>query len=339
MATFIIVDTMAMFHRVRHATRGDNEVKTGLALHILFNIIKAAWQKFDGDHLVFACDKKSWRYSVYPKYKAHRKLKQAIRSAQEKADDEYFFSVMNDFLDFVESRTNATLLVENGVEADDWIARWTQLHPDDHHVILSGDSDFFQLISPNVWLYDGIKEWTYRHDSVLDDDGNDAATKRNEMRKNPFTGKKERVSVTHPVPIPDPEWELFLKCMRGDAGDGIFSAYPRIRENKLMDAYDDRKTRGFAWNNVMQQTWVNHDGETVKVADAYEFNKSLIDLTRQPEEVKQLMDEGIINAVQKAPVSDIGLRFLQFCDKYNLVNVASRPTDYAKFLAASYRKV
>jgi hypothetical protein len=43
--------------------------------------------------------------------------------------------------------------------------------------------------------------------------------------------------------------------MRGDPTDNVFSAYPGVRtkgsKNKvgLMEAYEDRNSKGFNWNN------------------------------------------------------------------------------------------
>ena len=55
---------------------------------------------------------------------------------------------------------------------------------------------------------------------------------------------------------PNPEFMLFEKCMRGDTSDNVFSAYPGVRtkgtRNKvgLIEAFDDRQTKGFNWNNL-----------------------------------------------------------------------------------------
>ena len=72
-----------------------------------------------------------------------------------------------------------------------------------------------------------------------------------------------------PKEIPNPEWLLFEKCMRGDASDNVFSAYPRIRKNKLLEAFEDRTNQGFAWNNMMLQRWVDHNNVEHRVKDDY----------------------------------------------------------------------
>ena len=49
----ILVDTANTFFRARHVIRGDTSEKVGMAIHIMMNSIKKAWQDFDGTHLVF----------------------------------------------------------------------------------------------------------------------------------------------------------------------------------------------------------------------------------------------------------------------------------------------
>ena len=51
--THILVDTANTFFRARHVIRGDASEKIGMAIHIMMNSIKKAWQDFDGTHVVF----------------------------------------------------------------------------------------------------------------------------------------------------------------------------------------------------------------------------------------------------------------------------------------------
>ena len=104
-----------------------------------------------------------------------------------------------------------------------------------------------------------------------------------------FDKKGKRVLDTktkEPKAIPDPQWLLFEKCIRGDSSDNVFSAYPKVRKNKLEEAFKDRQNKGFAWNNLMLQRWVDHNGEEHRVLEDYERNRRLIDLTQQPDDIK-----------------------------------------------------
>lgn len=344
-ATYVLVDASNLFHRCKHATMGDAATKAGMALHICFNSLRQIWRKFDATHIVVALDKKSWRREVYPDYKAHRRVQEALKTKSEIEDDELYFGAMNHFVEFLKTRTNVTVLESVGCEADDFIARWIDLHPNDNHVILSGDSDFYQLLSDKVKIYDGVKGWTITTTQILDEKDKPAIKKRTVTEKvTTLSGntKEKKSTETFSVEPPDPEYELFKKIIRGDSSDNIMSAKPGARENGsskkpgIREAFEDRHGRGYDWTLFMQDEWEDHEGNTVKVLDAYHRNKQLIDLREQPEEIKQLMDSVILESVQKIKKSGVGIWFLKFCDEMNLVNIAKHPTDYATFLQAPY---
>jgi uncharacterized protein (DUF1919 family) len=130
--------------------------------------------------------------------------------------------------------------------------------------------------------------------------------------------------------------------MRGDSGDSIFSAYPKVRETKLKAAWEDRNDLGYNWNNLMLQEWRDEDDDgnekTVRVLDAYNFNKMLIDLTQQPHEIKGLMDEVIVESVQQPRKQGVGIHFLRFCERNGLVNLSKESADHAEYLNAPYAR-
>ncbi len=70
--------------------------------------------------------------------------------------------------------------------------------------------------------------------------------------------------------------------------------------------------------------------------DRYEFNRSLIDLTMQPDDIKELMDNTIVEQVQKTRKTGIGIHFLRFCERNGLVNVSKEANDHAEYLNAPY---
>lgn len=344
-ATFILVDASNLFHRCKHVTMGDAATKAGMALQICFNSLRQIWRKFDATHIVVALDKSSWRHEVYPDYKAHRRVQDALKTKSEREEDELYFNAMKVFVEFLRTRTNVTILESVGCEADDFIARWIDLHPDDNHVILSGDSDFYQLLAPNVKIYDGVKSWTITTDQILDEKDKPATKKVTVTEKiETFSGKNKTVkkSIEEVINPPHPEYELFKKIIRGDSSDNIMSAKPGAREhgsNKkpgIKEAFDDRNGRGFDWNLFMQDEWIDHEGNKIRVLDAFHRNESLIDLRKQPEEIKDLMDAVIVEAVQKPRKTGVGVWFLKFCDEMALINLAKNPNDYAVFLQANY---
>jgi hypothetical protein len=347
MATYAIVDYSNLIHRCKHATTGDAATKAGMALHICLNSLKQIWHKFKADHVVVALDRSSWRREVYPEYKAHRRVQEALKTKSEREDDEFYFETMKLFIDFLRLRTNVTILEADRCEADDFIARWIDLHPNDKHVILSGDSDFYQMLSDNVTIYDGVKSWTITNKEVLDENGKPASKKKTIVEKMTTKSgkvKEQKRTETIAIAAPDPEYELFKKIVRGDASDNIMSAKPGVRENGsakkpgIREAFDDRKGQGYDWTFFMQDEWEDHNGNFVKVQDAYNFNKKLIDLRCQPDEIRDIMDAVIVEAVQKPKKQGVGIYLLKFCEQMSLVRIAQNPAEYANLLQACYTK-
>ena len=268
--THILVDSLNMFYRARHVVRGDDiETKIGMAYHIMFSAINKAWRDFEGSHVVFCFEGRSWRKDHYVPYKANRKVARDALTPREQEEDQKYFAAFDELKAFIEQKTNCTVLQHKQCEADDFIARWIQNHPDDKHVIISSDSDFYQLINENVTQYNGITNQHIRLDGIYNDRGK------------PVIDKKTK----EPKPAPNPEFMLFEKCMRGDTSDNVFSAYPGVRtkgtKNKvgLTEAFADKETKGFNWNNMMLQRWVDHNGEEHRVLDDYQRNVILCDLT------------------------------------------------------------
>lgn len=315
---YLLLDTHNLFHRSKHVVHGDAYTKSGLALHVIFSSILKSWNLFGADHLVVALEGRSWRKEIYPPYKANRVVKDNLKSAREREDDEIFFEVMDDFVTFITEKTNCTTLQSQGLEADDFIARWCQTHPDDEHVIISSDTDFYQLLAPNVTIYNGVKMHHITLDGVTDEKGD---TVMNKLKTAPL--------------VFDPVWELFKKCMKGDPGDGIWPAHvPRTRETKIRAAFDDRDTKGYSWNNLVLDEWEDHEGVKDTVYNRYIRNVELVDLTQQPAPIKQLMDNVIDEQHLTPPRNQIGWYFMKFCAKHDLININKYPEPYAKVLSA-----
>lgn len=326
MRTFILVDSMNMFFRCKHVARGsDIDMKIGMAMHIMFNSVKKAWRDFKGDHVVFCLEGRSWRKDSYIPYKANRKVLAARRSPREIEDDDLFFEAFNSMVEYLDHKTNCSVIREPDSEADDLIATWIQSHPADQHIIVSSDSDFFQLLAENVKIYNGVSDQIITIDGVFDG-----------KKGTPVMDKKTGA----PVKTPDPQWLLFEKCVRGDTSDNIFSAYPGARlkgtKNKtgITEAFADRLAGGYNYNNFMLQRWTDHEGRDHRVRDDYERNRMLIDLTAQPDHIKQRCAQVVQDAVNKPRISQVGIYFYKFCAKWNLQRMSEIPNDYTEFLNA-----
>jgi len=316
---YILVDTANTFFRARHVINGSADIKLGMAFHITMNSIKKAWQDFNGTHVVFCLEGRSWRKDYYAPYKRNRSDARAAHTEKEAEEEKVFWEAFDTFKTFLSEKTNCTVLQHKQLEADDLIAGWIQAHPNDDHVIISTDSDFVQLIAPNVRQYNGVMETTTTHEGIIDKKGKRVIDKKTKEAKD----------------VPNPEWLLFEKCMRGDPTDNVFSAFPKVRKNKLQEAFEDRKSKGFAWNNLMLQRWVDHEGKEHRVLEDYERNRKLIDLAAQPDNIRTTIDT-IVKNVQPKTVDQVGIRLLKFCNLYDLQKIADNIQQYAEPFQAKY---
>ncbi|WNA15994.1 53EXOc domain-containing protein [Xanthomonas phage XaC1] len=320
--TYLLVDTQNCFHRAIFAAQrsADTWTKIGLSLHITLSGINKMQQQMNADHVVFCAEGRSWRKDVDDSYKRNREAATNSKTKAEQEEMQLMFEMVNDFMDFVDTKTNSTLLRAPKCEADDFIARWVQTHPEDEHIILSTDKDFHQLLASNVKQFNPVQEFLYTIDGVYD--------VRNKSKK-----AKDKKGVD--IPVPDPEFSLFLKCVKGDTSDNVFSAYPGVRMKStkkavgIEEAYNDRHKKGYAWNSFMNQRWTDHHGEEHLVHDAYKHNEMLVDLTKQPQEVIDILDSTIQSSSGKN-VSMIGVHFLRFAAKYELTHISNNPDAYIK---------
>mgnify|MGYP001418275390 FL=1 len=329
MATYILVDTANTFFRARHVVRGDLDTKIGMALHISLSGVKKAWADFDGDHVVFCLEGRSWRKDFYEPYKRNRADARDALTEAEQEENKIFWETFDLFKDFVTEKTNCTVLHNPVLEADDLIAGWIQAHPNDNHVIISTDGDFAQLISPNVKQYNGVSNTIITHEGYFDD-----------KKRKPIIDKK----TGEPKVAPNPAYMLFEKCMRGDTSDNVFSAYPGVRKkgtrNKvgLQEAFEDKDTKGYNWNNMMLQRWVDHEGKEHRVLDDYNRNVILCDLSAQPSNIRSIINDVVKEAIENPKaVTQVGMKLMKFCAKWDLQRVSEQAQLYAEPLNGRYK--
>lgn len=164
------------------------------------------------------------------------------KANREVKDDIYYeetIEAMNLIKEFFRDHTSAFVLEVDHCEADDIIAVWCQRSKNVENIILSSDKDFMQLLDDHTFAYSPqTKKW---------------------------------------LESPNSSYDLFVKCIRGDRGDNIRSAYPRVRTTKLEEAWNDK----YKLLNLLET--VLPDGS--KVDDNLEFNMKLIDLARIPKEI------------------------------------------------------
>lgn len=327
MKQYIIIDTQNLFMRAVHVTRGDAEQRASMSLHIMLASIAQAWRIFEANHIVFALEcpnADNWRREIDPKYKKNREVARAAATKREQEEAIIIFSILNDLIVFLKEKTNATVLQCPIAEADDMIARWIQLHPDDNHAIISSDKDFHQLVSTNVVQYDGVNKKIFTSNTE-------------------FANLKTRIDKDVIIEeIEDPNWLLFEKIIRGDSGDNIFSAYPGARlkgtKNKvgIIDAYNDRSNQGYNWHTFMNHKWTDHNKKDHIVKEDFDKNRKLIDLSSHSEYVLESMDKIVISEAEAAPVTKVTIPFMKFCQKHELVRMLDRADEFKQIFLSNY---
>lgn len=329
---YILIDSANTFFKARHiaSRHSDDWEKIGMALHLTLGSVNTIVKRYTTPgapvHVVFCLEGRSWRKDFYEPYKRNRAVKQASLTPAEVTLDKMFWETYETFTGYLRDKTNVSVLRCPTAEADDLIARFVHLHPNDTHYIVSSDGDFAQLIAPNVKQYNSVSGHLITIDGYIDDRGRPVKDKK--------TGSLKTLG--------DPGYLLFEKCMRGDTSDNVFSAYPGVRTKStkksvgLMEAYADRETKGFNWNNMMLQRWVDHEGVEHRVLDDYQRNVTLCDLSAQPQAIKDEVDGCIRSGVRSTPVTGVGLHFMKFCAKFELTKISEQAESYARWLNNPY---
>lgn len=154
-------------------------------------------------------------------------------------------------LRYYKNKHQKNCLELDGCEADDVIYALTK-HLPGHKVIISSDKDFEQLMNDQIWLFDP-KTQTYRRPSL------------------------------------NTEFDLFLKCIRGDRGDNIPSAYPRILTKKLKLIFECEKERSKLFDQAHPLGG--------KIGEYFLRNQRLIDLSYLPEDLNQILKSRIYKEI------------------------------------------
>lgn len=335
---FAVVDVNNLVHRSKHVVSSYDsfEACVAMTLTILFGSLRKSYEKFGAQHCVACFDSYSWRKDVFSDYKGDRERDQSPVKLEER---EIIKDVLVKLQQFLTEHTNVTVLSREGIEADDFIARWVQLHDDPTftHIVISADGDFKQLVRPGVELFNPIQNILYTDDGVFQQPSNRRLSPKNLASGEAIERHGElwlikRKKNSDDPEIVEPEWELFEKCIRGRKNN-LRTAYPRVRTNKMRAAFDDRG--GPVWNDFINAIWGEEDNRQ-SVRERYEFNRRLLDLRCQPREVVLAMDETISEAIDRERKQMVGAWFAKFCGRFNLVKLAEQSASITHLLAASY---
>lgn len=295
--------------------REEAEITVGLSYQMSFQTLAKYAKKYQANDIVIAFDSpNSWRKlytqdvghcKTHKVYKGHRRQGLTPQELQKlKNIDEHLIELADIFKNY----SGIITLKADHLEADDLIAGFVQRHKDDKHIIVSADKDFIQLLSnPNVSLIDPMKD---KPRDLLEWDC-------------------------------DAKYFMFEKCFRGDAGDNVMSSYPRIRGKAIKEAYSEPVKLTNAMNHEFVVESIDKDGQlksyNYRTADIFEENQLLMDLTMQPEGIREMIFETIDNAIVNRGKYD-HFFFVKFCGKHQLVNILNNLHNFSALLSGKGRR-
>jgi len=283
----------------------DDDVVAGMAIDVTLKMLNKYYNKFLPDEIILAYDRPNWRkdYTMSNKcvsgklYKGDRELK---LTQSEKVRLDIFRETIADFENLIREHSSVICLAADGCEADDLIAGFCQTYSEDIDItIISSDKDYVQCLTNN-----------------------------NVKLLNPMT-QKYRTLEEWDDSI---EWNLFVKCIRGGE-DNIQSAYPRIFLKKLKIAFDDP----YEMTNVMQHTWNHPNGKTFLVEDLFKENQLLMDLTKQPDHIKQIMADAIEHGLNNRSKFSL-FKFVKWCGNHDLKKIVKDVSRYTDMLSNNSRQ-
>lgn len=308
----IIFDISNLLYRAFYANKSADDVTAaGMAHHMALMSLNKYFRQFRPDKVIMAFDRpNNWRKQYTStdaclSQKPYKGNRRQTMTPTERAKFEAFVEHLAEFEDMMRVHTSVVCLAEPGLEADDLIAGVVQTYTDDTVIVVSADRDMVQLLKyPNVQLID------------------------------PASGKDRRKEFDRPLNMSkhayggDADLFIFNKCLRGDTGDNVGSAYPRIRTTKILECYEDP----YKYTNLMNETWTDQNGREMRVGDVFKENRLLMDLSAQPPEIRQQIAETIKRETAN-PGNFSMFHFLKFCGKYDLKNIAKSIEQFVPLLS------
>lgn len=157
MTTILLIDGNSIGHANHNATRltvGNTEVQ---AIFGFAKSIRGYYEQFAGAQPVVLWDGRAqWRYDIYPEYKGKRKeaTEKDPKRAEHKANYERQVPLIKKMLTSLGVRQ----VVHPEYEADDLAGLLVKRLQGRRVVLVSGDQDWLQLISPSVTWFDPIRD-------------------------------------------------------------------------------------------------------------------------------------------------------------------------------------
>lgn len=308
----LVYDISNVLYKTFYAYKNeDDQTLAGLAHHAAFTTANKYYNIYQPDQMIMCFDRPNWRKkytkskeAITPKeYKGNRR-----QNMTEKEQEKYtiFKEHVGEFEEIVRDYTAIQALSGAELEADDLIAAvceyYTTLDENaatNEIIIISADQDLIQLLQyPNVSLFETS------------------------------TGKEHTLD----------NWQgdvglfLFEKCLRGDRGDNVQSAYPRLRRTKILEAY----TNPMVHETIMHHEWTapGPEGNKYLVKDLVKENRLLMDLTCQPDYIQSRMFKTVLEG-KKNPGKFSYFHFMKFLGTNGLNKIADNAKHYADMLSGN----
>ena len=171
---------------IAHKTSNEEKITEDFIRHLVLNSIRNYRVKYRqkyGEIVICTDCQGSWRKSVFPQYKAHRKIKREKQQKQEGMDWSALFQTINDIITEIDTYFPYKVIAVPHAEGDDVIAVLAK-NIQENSIIISSDKDFSQLHK-----YKHIKQYSPIQKKML-------------STSNPYKYLKEHI-------------------IRGDKGDGV----------------------------------------------------------------------------------------------------------------------
>lgn len=307
----MVVDTANLLFRVaasqgKYNNTGTAEEKAGFAMHVALNSLNKYYKMFKPDQLAVTFEgMNNWRKD-YTK-SSQCKSKKVYKANRVKDPSMIpFFELIKAFEDLARNHTSLVCLSNPVLEGDDLFAGYVDRFTSagDEVIGISGDKDFVQLLKYNNFQL--INPDTAKPRTLLDVCGVDDAT-----------------------------FFMFEKGMRGDKGDNVFPAYPRVLKKRLLKCLSD----DYELTKIMNETWTFIDPETkvetvYRVGDLFDENILLMDLSSQPDHIKAVINQTLDHElVHHGKYSHF--QFTKFCGKFGLKQIAENSQQFANMFSVT----
>lgn len=302
---WLVFDISNILYRTFFAQRDEtDDVIAGLATHSALTTLNKYFKAYKPTHgVVMAFDRSSWRKAYTASeacvskklYKGNRR-KDMTPSQKEKYAR--FLEHIDEFEQLIAEHTTIVTLAQPTLEADDLIAGFCQLNSSEETpvVVITADSDMLQLVmNPGVTVV------------------------------SPATDKPQSLSEY----FDDPNYYVFMKCVRGDPTDNIQSAFPRVQSKRIRKAYEDP----FERVQLMKETWTNQEGVEFMVEQLFAENELLIHLEKQPQDIRDLIEAVVTVSLAKNRQFSM-FHLLKFIGKYKLNRIKESLDQYIPMLSS-----